>query len=95
VFSIVFTPPPLLSAMAAFGCYLSSLYSYLTRAGLPIHMIGGVSWEPKKKTSVGLSVFNSLIIKSLKLLHMSVIFWCKWSPEIVESSGPTEVRNKG
>jgi hypothetical protein len=59
VFCRLYPSPP--ATTAVFKFYLSSLYSYLTlyrRCGLPNHMMGEVSWEPKKKTNVGLLIFN-------------------------------------
>jgi hypothetical protein len=59
---------PLLSPAitAVFGSYRSS-FSRLTlyrgvHAGLPIKMIGEVSWEPKKEDEHGPLIFDSLMM---------------------------------
>jgi hypothetical protein len=53
LFSVVVTPPPPTHhGSTVFGSYLSSLYCNLhciAGAGLPIHMIGEVSWEAKTR----------------------------------------------
>jgi hypothetical protein len=59
-------PSFLPATTAVFSSCLSSLYNCITGAGLPIHMIKEVSWEPKrKKTSVGLLVYYSIICRLL------------------------------
>ncbi len=60
---VVFTPSPpqppwqCLTPIPVISLLLTNTVSRV----LPIHMIGGVLWEPKNKTSVVLSVFNSSI----------------------------------
>jgi len=62
LFSVVFTPSPPQPLRQCFGpaCHLPSLYSGIAGADLPNHMMIEVSWDPKKKSIVGLLVLNSL-----------------------------------
>jgi hypothetical protein len=52
LFSVVLVPPPS-ATTAVSGSYLSSSYTLnlhcIAGAGLPIHIIGEVSWEPKRR----------------------------------------------
>ncbi len=50
--------PP--ATTAVFGFNLYSLLTLYCRCGLLIHMIGEVSWDPKRRPSVGHLVFNPL-----------------------------------
>ncbi len=51
LFSVVFTPLPPTPPRQCLAptCHLSTLTLYIANAGLPIHMIGKVSWDPKRR----------------------------------------------
>ncbi len=65
LFSVVFTPPLPPATTAMIGSHLSSVFSWLALyrgyAGLPIHMIWEVSWEPKRRVCASYYVYHSFI----------------------------------
>jgi hypothetical protein len=64
--SVVFTPSPPSDHGSAWVLYLSSLYNLhcIASVGSPNHMIGEVSWDPKRR------VFNPLGLRPKKMFYL-------------------------